>query len=200
MTSHDDLSEERTRSISFELQFLRERCSKLLSVHQNLQLENSILEEKVLQFIECSTTNRSQLEEKLVLADEKISELEQKVEKLEQEKRRYRDDCNLAVHLLHCRPNEFIGSKNSLTFSKPIPDIDANFSIDKLSLAESLFKPTKTCRDATVQTAWKTPSSRIRLLSFSNEDLRDTKSKNSLTNIKRVTQNLSNIGPGMHEV
>lgn len=93
-----------------ELELLRERYLKLADMHGQLQLQNSLLEEKVLSIVETYADEKNHLEHSLFDAKQQILCLQQTVHDLQIDKQRYKDDCNLAVRLLHRHPNEFIST------------------------------------------------------------------------------------------
>ena len=93
-----------------ELESMRERYLKLVDAHGQLQIQNSLLEERVLSIIETYSNEKSQLEQLLFNAKQQIIGLQETVNELQSEKQRYKDDCNLAVRLLHRYPNDFIST------------------------------------------------------------------------------------------
>ena len=93
-----------------ELEGMQERYLKLVDLHGQLQVQNSLLEERILEIIENYSTEKNQLERTLGDAKEQIGYLQETVNELQTEKQRYKDDCNLAVRLLHRYPNEFIST------------------------------------------------------------------------------------------
>jgi hypothetical protein len=93
-----------------ELELMRERYLKLVDMHGKLQVQNSLLEERILSIVETYSTEKNQLERALSDAKEQIGYLQETVNELQTEKQRYKDDCNLAVRLLHRHPNEFIST------------------------------------------------------------------------------------------
>jgi hypothetical protein len=101
---------EQIPSLTRELELIRERYLKLVDVHGQLQMQNSLLEERVLSIVETYSNEKTQLEQDLIDAKQKIMHLQDTVDDLEIEKQRYKDDCNLAVRLLHRYPNEFIST------------------------------------------------------------------------------------------
>jgi hypothetical protein len=101
---------EQIHSLTRELELIRERYLKLVDVHGQLQMQNSLLEERVLSIVETYSNEKTQLEQDLINAKQKIMHLQDTVDDLEIEKQRYKDDCNLAVRLLHRYPNEFIST------------------------------------------------------------------------------------------
>ncbi|CAF4276892.1 unnamed protein product, partial [Rotaria sordida] len=55
---------------------------------------------------------KNQLEQNLIDAKQEIINLKDTINELEIEKQRYKDDCNLAVRLLHQHPHEFISTQS----------------------------------------------------------------------------------------
>ncbi|CAF0954224.1 unnamed protein product [Didymodactylos carnosus] len=98
-----------------ELQITKERYEKLFEAHKKLQTLNSMLEERLLRLVEEYGTDKAQLQNHLTAATNKVSELEASINELEQEKIQLKNDCNLAVRLLHKKPDSYcITSLNSL--------------------------------------------------------------------------------------
>lgn len=102
---------EQILSLTRDFNLMRERYLNLVNIHGEIQKQNSILEERILDLVETYTNEKSQLEENLTIAKQKIIYLEDTVKNLEYEKQRYKDDCNLAVNLLHQKPNEYISEQ-----------------------------------------------------------------------------------------
>ena len=98
-----------------ELELIRERYSKLLDAHQQIQKQNCLLEERILSAVE----NYSEEKDNFRLAQEQISYLKQTIRELEDEKQRYKNDCNLAVTLLQQNPTEFLSTTSSSQPSSP---------------------------------------------------------------------------------
>jgi len=122
-----------------ELELMRERYLKLVDLHGQLQMQNSLLEERVLSIVETYSNEKTQLEQDLINAKQKIMHLQDTVDDLEIEKQRYKDDCNLAVRLLHRYPNEFI----STTTTSKIESVRINnrliFFWDKLKYILAIY-------------------------------------------------------------
>ncbi|CAF2872436.1 unnamed protein product [Rotaria sp. Silwood2] len=101
---------EQINLLTHELELMRERYLKLVDVHGQLQMQNSLLEERVLSIVETYSNEKNHLEQSLFDAKEEILCLKETINELQFEKQRYKDDCNLAVRLLHRHPNEFIST------------------------------------------------------------------------------------------
>ena len=83
---------------------------KLVDIHGQLQMQNSLLEERILTIVETYSEEKNQLEKSLLDAKQQIVYLQETINELQIDKQRYKDDCNLAVRLLHRHPNEFIST------------------------------------------------------------------------------------------
>jgi hypothetical protein len=100
--------------ITRELELMRERYLKLADIHGQLRKENGLLEERILSIVETYSNEKTQFEQELIDAKQRIIHLQDTVNELEIEKQRYKDDCNLAVRLLHRNPNEFLSTSTEL--------------------------------------------------------------------------------------
>jgi hypothetical protein len=161
-------NEQITSNLTRELELIRERYLKLVENHGELQKQNSLLEDRILSIVENYSEEKSQFEHDLLDAKQQIFDLKNTINELEIDKQRYKDDCNLAVRLLHQHPNEFISdqlinefpstnqSQHTVivptfppTFTTSFPLFNTSSSInqtiatvnnDNLHLAESLYK------------------------------------------------------------
>ena len=97
-----------------ELELIRERYLKLVDIHGQLQIQNSLLEERVLTIVETNLNEKNHLEQSLVNVKQQNRRLQEIVNELQIDKQRYKDDCNLAVRLLHRHPNEFISTTSGI--------------------------------------------------------------------------------------
>jgi DNA repair ATPase RecN len=93
-----------------ELELMRERYLKLVDIHGQLQIQNSLLEDKILSIVETYSNEKNLLEQSLMDAKQQIVSLQDTINELQIDKQRYKDDCNLAVRLLHRHPNEFVST------------------------------------------------------------------------------------------
>jgi cell shape-determining protein MreC len=96
-----------------ELELMRERYVRLADIHGQSQIQNSLLEDRILSIVEKYSNEKNQLEQSLCDAKQQIISLQDTINELQIEKQRYKDDCNLAVRLLHQRPNQFISTTSS---------------------------------------------------------------------------------------
>ena len=106
----DNNNNDKIESLTRDLELMRERYLKLVELHGELQKQNSLLEDRILSIVETYSNEKSQLEQDLIDSKQQIINLQDTVNELETDKQRYKDDCNLAVRLLHRHPNEFIAT------------------------------------------------------------------------------------------
>ncbi|CAF1172852.1 unnamed protein product [Rotaria sordida] len=107
-----DTTNEQINSLTRDLELMRERYHKLLDAHGQLQTQNSLFEEQILSIVETYSNEKNQLEQNLIDAKQEIINLKDTINELEIEKQRYKDDCNLAVTLLHQHPHDFISTQS----------------------------------------------------------------------------------------
>ena len=151
-----------------ELESIRERYLKLIESHGELQKQNSLLEDRLLTIVENYSEEKSKFEHDLLHAKQQIVELTNTVNELEFEKQRYKNDCNLAVSLLHQHPNEFIpnNTPNQTQHTVIVPTFPPTFATalyvnDNRRQAETVrpqficsnCRRTVKCSDANVQTS-----------------------------------------------
>jgi hypothetical protein len=106
----DNNNNDKIESLTRDLELMRERYLKLVDLHGELQKQNSLLEDRILSIVETYSNEKSQLEQDLIDSKQQIINLQDTVNELEIDKQRYKNDCNLAVRLLHRNPNEFIAT------------------------------------------------------------------------------------------
>uniref|UniRef100_A0A914WFV4 Tight junction-associated protein 1 n=1 Tax=Plectus sambesii TaxID=2011161 RepID=A0A914WFV4_9BILA len=99
------------QSSAYENALWKDKCERLSMQLQDMQKRNEELEDRLLNMVEKTEGD------KILLSDE-IDELSNRLIKvngvkarLEQECARYKSDCVLAVHLLHCQPSHYVAKK-----------------------------------------------------------------------------------------
>ena len=107
------MNQQHVESLLHELESIRERYLNLVDLHGQLQMQNSLLEDRVLTLVDSSAEEKNQLQKSLDDAEQQIAYLQETVQELQNDKQRYKDDCNLAVRLLHQHPQEFIATTSN---------------------------------------------------------------------------------------
>lgn len=97
---------------------LKEKYDRVSDVQRKLEKINSDLEEKLLKIVEKYENEQKTLLEDLTIAHSRLVDANLTIEDLEKQKEMYKQDCNLAVNLLQCKPNDFVShSYKSLPYS-----------------------------------------------------------------------------------
>ncbi|CAF1051263.1 unnamed protein product [Brachionus calyciflorus] len=91
-----------------ENRVLKEKYERIYEAQRKLEKLNSDLEDRLLKIVEKYENEQKSLLEDLTIAHSKLVEANLNIEQLEKEKDSYKNDCNLAVSLLQCKPNEFV--------------------------------------------------------------------------------------------
>ncbi|CAF0773524.1 unnamed protein product [Rotaria sp. Silwood1] len=133
---------EQINLLTNELALMRERYLKLADIHGQLQMQNSLLEERVLSIVETYSNEKNHLEQSLFDAKQEILCLKETINDLQIEKQRYKDDCNLAVRLLHRHPNEFISTTSGQIQEQIKNRFDSTSANQFISSQRSVLIPT----------------------------------------------------------
>ncbi|UJR37214.1 hypothetical protein I4U23_029923 [Adineta vaga] len=126
-----------------ELELMRERYLKLVDIHGQLQIQNSLLEERLLSIVETYSDEKKHLEQSLCDAKQQIVYLQETINELQIDKQRYKDDCNLAVRLLHQHPQEFISTTSTGQMQEQLKNRFETTSINQpISSQRTMMLPT----------------------------------------------------------
>lgn len=79
--------------------------------HRKLQKVNQGLEDKLLRIVDKFETEKSALTHDIADLTTKLVEARVSLTDLEEENELYKNDCNIAVQLLQCKPSNFVGHK-----------------------------------------------------------------------------------------
>ncbi|XP_060574646.1 tight junction-associated protein 1-like [Ruditapes philippinarum] len=90
---------------------LRDRYERLMESHKRMQKINDNLENKLLNVVNSTESEKTQLQKEMAALTSKIVDAKSLVCDLEEENERYRNDCNWAVQLLQCKPSNFVAQK-----------------------------------------------------------------------------------------
>ncbi|KAG8192918.1 hypothetical protein JTE90_025626 [Oedothorax gibbosus] len=95
--------------------FWKEKYDRLYENQRRLQKVNESLEEKLLLVAEKFENEKSDLTKDVSDLTSRLVESRLTIAELEEENEQYRNDCNIAVRLLQCKPSSFVAHKfNSL--------------------------------------------------------------------------------------
>ena len=104
----NDSNNETNSSLMHESEFIHERYLQLTDAYGQLQVQNSLLEERILTLVETYSEVKNQLEQELTDSKQLVIHLKDTINELANEKQQYKDNFNLAVELLHRNSLEFI--------------------------------------------------------------------------------------------
>nr|CAD7438481.1 unnamed protein product [Timema bartmani] len=98
-------------ALSEELLTWQEKYSRLYESHKRVQKVNQSLEDKLLRIVDKCETEKTALTRDIASLTQKLADATDKVNQLKDENERYRNDVNLAIQLLHCKPTNFVSHK-----------------------------------------------------------------------------------------
>lgn len=98
-------------ALSEELLAWQEKYSRLYEAHKKLQKVNQNLEDKLLKIVDKFETDKSSLTRDITHLTQTLVEGRAKITQLQDENERYRNDVNLAIQLLQCKPSNFVSQK-----------------------------------------------------------------------------------------
>ncbi|KAF7257131.1 hypothetical protein EG68_05990 [Paragonimus skrjabini miyazakii] len=108
-----EMEAERTKSAS-EFENLRERYELLLADHHRLSRLNHELEARLLENIELKNTEIKAISDELQTMKSRLQEHEKALSCVSAERDRYKEDCAVAVNLLHTNPDQFLPQTSKL--------------------------------------------------------------------------------------
>ncbi|XP_063232652.1 tight junction-associated protein 1 [Bacillus rossius redtenbacheri] len=98
-------------ALTEELLTWQEKYSRLYESHKRVQKVNQNLEDKLLKIVDKCETEKAALTRDVSNLTQKLVDAEEKVCQLKEENERYRNDVNLAIQLLQCKPANFVSQK-----------------------------------------------------------------------------------------
>ncbi|XP_071450168.1 uncharacterized protein [Hetaerina americana] len=98
-------------ALSEELLAWQEKYSRLYEAHKKLQKVNQNLEDKLLKIVDKFETDKTSLTRDITHLTQTLVEGRAKITHLQDENERYRNDVNLAIQLLQCKPSHFVSQK-----------------------------------------------------------------------------------------
>ncbi|XP_064622402.1 brain-enriched guanylate kinase-associated protein-like isoform X2 [Lineus longissimus] len=104
-------SEQEISKLQDELLKLRDRYDRLYESHKKLSKVNQGLEDKLLKVVSKFEVEKTALQKDIANLTSRMVEARMTISELEEENDRYRNDCNVAVQLLQCKPNNFVAHK-----------------------------------------------------------------------------------------
>ncbi|RVE42521.1 hypothetical protein evm_012829 [Chilo suppressalis] len=101
----------RANDLEEQLSTWREKYERLYDSHKRVQKLNQILEDKLLQMVDKMKGEKSQLTKDIATLSVRLAESKHNYSMLQKENERYKNDMNLAIQLLQCKPDNFVSQK-----------------------------------------------------------------------------------------
>ncbi|XP_014253354.1 uncharacterized protein LOC106668780 isoform X1 [Cimex lectularius] len=98
-------------AISEELLTWQDKYSRLYEAHKRVQKVNQNLEDKLLRIVDKCETEKNALTSEVSNLTKRLVDEKFNVSRLQEENERYRNDVNLAIQLLQCKPSNFVSQK-----------------------------------------------------------------------------------------
>lgn len=101
----------RANNFEEQLNTWREKYERLYDSHKRVQKLNQVLEDKLLQMVDKMKSEKSQLTKDIATLSVRLAESKHNYSMLHKENERYKNDMNLAIQLLQCKPDNFVSHK-----------------------------------------------------------------------------------------
>ncbi|CAG9788148.1 unnamed protein product [Diatraea saccharalis] len=101
----------RASDLEEQLSTWREKYERLYDSHKRVQKLNQVLEDKLLQMVDKMKGEKSQLTKDIATLSVRLAESKHNYSMLQKENERYKNDMNLAIQLLQCKPDNFVSQK-----------------------------------------------------------------------------------------
>ncbi|XP_050460556.1 uncharacterized protein LOC126856251 isoform X2 [Cataglyphis hispanica] len=98
-------------SMKEELLIWQEKYSRLHEAHKRIQKVNQNLEDKLLRIVDKCETEKSTFTKDIATLSHRLADANYTIHQLTQDNEKYRNDVNLAIQLLQCKPSNFVGQK-----------------------------------------------------------------------------------------
>ncbi|XP_021201469.3 MATH and LRR domain-containing protein PFE0570w isoform X1 [Helicoverpa armigera] len=101
----------RANDLEEQVSTWREKYERLYDSHKRVQKLNQVLEDKLLQMVDKMKGEKSQLTKDIATLSVRLAESKHNYSMLQKENERYKNDMNLAIQLLQCKPDNFVSQK-----------------------------------------------------------------------------------------
>ncbi|XP_054006737.1 probable cyclin-dependent serine/threonine-protein kinase DDB_G0292550 [Hylaeus anthracinus] len=98
-------------SMKEELLIWQDKYSRLHEAHKRIQKVNQNLEDKLLRIVDKCETEKSAFTKDIATLSHRLADANYTIHRLTQDNEKYRNDVNLAIQLLQCKPSNFVGQK-----------------------------------------------------------------------------------------
>ncbi|XP_067007226.1 uncharacterized protein [Anabrus simplex] len=98
-------------ALTEELLMWQDKYSRLYESYKRVQKVNQNLEDKLLKIVDKCETEKNSLLKEVSSLNQRLMDARGKGNRLQSENERYRNDVNLAIQLLQCKPTNFVSQK-----------------------------------------------------------------------------------------
>lgn len=98
-------------ALAEEMLHWQDKYDRLFENHRKLQKVNQGLEDKLLKIVDKYETEKNALNRDIANLTARLVETRISSAQLEEENEQYRNDCNIAIQLLQCKPSNFIAHR-----------------------------------------------------------------------------------------
>ncbi|XP_014608667.1 PREDICTED: putative uncharacterized protein DDB_G0282133 isoform X1 [Polistes canadensis] len=98
-------------SIKEEILVWQEKYQRLYDAHKRIQKVNQNLEDKLLRIVDKCESEKGTFTKDIATLSHRLADANYTIHRLTQDNERYRNDVNLAIQLLQCKPSNFVGQK-----------------------------------------------------------------------------------------
>ncbi|XP_043463903.1 uncharacterized protein LOC122499548 [Leptopilina heterotoma] len=98
-------------SLKDEMLIWQDKYARLYEAHKRVQKVNQNLEDKLLRIVDKCETEKGAFTKDIATLSHRLADANYTIHRLTQDNEKYRNDVNLAIQLLQCKPSNFIGQK-----------------------------------------------------------------------------------------
>lgn len=98
-------------ALAEEMLHWQDKYERLFENHRKLQKVNQGLEDKLLKIVDKYETEKNALNRDITNLTARLVETRISLAQLEDENEQYRNDCNIAIQLLQCKPSNFVAHR-----------------------------------------------------------------------------------------
>lgn len=110
-TESREYSDSEIAKLQDELIKIRDRYDRIFESHKKMQRVNHDLEDNILKLVTKYENEKKSLQKDVINLNNQVLDSKIAICDLEEENARFRNDCNVAVQLLQCKPSNFVSHK-----------------------------------------------------------------------------------------
>ncbi|CRK86236.1 CLUMA_CG000174, isoform A [Clunio marinus] len=115
----------------------QDKFERLYESHKKVQKINQNLEDKLLKLVDRNSGERAQLTSDCATLNIRLNQANYNISSLQREIERYKQDINLAIQLLHCKPDNFLPQKITSLPLEMQSKVSSYMKLDSQSDSES---------------------------------------------------------------